>query len=222
MGARIALIVAASMLLTSSSMAQTSAPNGSAPAQPDPVADASAAVSQPAPSFSPMSASDRAHWIVDGTVGVMSLTVVGPLSVAFDTWVNYPHEWQRTWEGAGKRYAEREADVTISNTIEAGLGALWGEQARYTRSNERELGRRLGHALKTVFLAERRDGHLAPAWARYAGNTVNNVIENAWLPPSMTTWEETAVRSATGLLSRAAANLWEEFWPDARRRLFKR
>jgi hypothetical protein len=50
----------------------------------------------------------------------------------------------------------------------------------------------------------------------------NNVIENAWLPPSATTWQSTAVRSANGFLSRAAGNLWEEFWPDLRRMVFKR
>jgi hypothetical protein len=75
------------------------------------------------------------------------------------------------------------------------------------------------HAMKTVVLAQRRDGRLAPAWARYAGNTVNNLIENTWLPPSVTTGKQTALRSVNGFVGRLLGNLWEESWPDIRTRL---
>ena len=168
----------------------------------------------------PMTARDRIHWIVDGTIGLKSLSVVGPIGTAWQTAWNTPEEWGRTWSGAGKRYMQREADVAISNTIEAGLGALWGERADYIPSHKRGIKPRLGYALKTVFLAHRPDGHLAPAWGRYAGNTVNNLIENAWLPPSATTWQQTTWRSASGFATRALGNVWEEFWPDAKRRFF--
>src|SRR5207248_11447 len=103
----------------------------------------------------------------------------------------------------------------LSNTIEAGLGAIWGEEPRYIRSGRQGLWRRARYAMKTVLLAQRRDGHLAPAWGRYAGNVVNNIIENAWLPPSVTTADQTVARSVSGWVGRLAGNLWEEFWPDA-------
>jgi len=169
----------------------------------------------------PMTAQDRIDWIVGGTIGPKSLGV-GVIASAWQTGWNVPEEWGRTWSGAGKRYLQREADVSISNSIEAGLGALWGERADYIPSHKRGVKPRLGYALKTVFLAHRPDGHLAPAWGRYAGNTINNVIENSWLPPSVTTWQQTTWRSASGFASRALGNVWEEFWPDASRRLFHR
>jgi hypothetical protein len=169
----------------------------------------------------PMTAGERIHWIVDGTVGPKSLGV-GVIAAAWQTAWNVPEEWGRTWSGTGKRYLQREADVAISNSIEAGLGAIWGERADYIRSGRRGFKPRLGYALKTVFLAHRPDGHLEFAWARLAGNTVNNVIENTWLPPSATTWQQTTWRSASGFGTRALGNVWEEFWPDASRRLFKR
>jgi hypothetical protein len=168
----------------------------------------------------PMTGQERVDWIVDGTIGPKSLFVVGPIGTAWQTAWNTPSEWGQTWSGAGKRYLEREADVAISNTIEAGLGAIWGERANYIPSHLRGIKPRLGYALKTVFLAHRADGHLAPAWGRYAGNTVNNLIENTWLPPSATTWQQTTWRSASGFATRALGNVWEEFWPDASRRLF--
>ncbi len=178
---------------------------------------------QPEPRIDePMTGAERIHWIVDGTIGPKSLLVVGPIGTAWQTAWNQPEEWGRTWSGAGKRYLEREADVAISNTLEAGLGAIWGERADYIRRGKGTVKSRLGYALKTVFLAHRPDGHLAPAWGRYAGNTVNNFIENTWLPPSATTAGQTIYRSAAGFGTRAIGNVWEEFWPDVSRHVFHR
>jgi hypothetical protein len=177
--------------------------------------DAAPAAQEP---YVPIGAEQRVDWIVGGTIGAQSLGV-GVLATAWQTGWNVPEEWGRTWRGAGKRYLAREADVAISNTIEAGLGAIWGEEPRYISAPPGSVRSRAAHALKTVMLAQRRDGHLAPAWGRYAGNVLNNVIENAWLPPSITTTRQTAIRSANGFLGRIAGNLWEEFWPDIRRRI---
>jgi len=55
-----------------------------------------------------------------------------------------------------------------------------------------------------------------------AGNIVNNLIENTWLPPSVTTPWQTAWRSVLGLLGRLAGNAWEEYWPDVVRLLKKK
>ena len=171
--------------------------------------------------YVPITGAQRVDWTVDGTIGRRSLTVVGPLATVWQTGFDSPEEWGRGAPGIAKRYAQREADVAISNTIEAGLGALWGEDPRYIRSGRKGIWPRARYAMKTVFLAQRRDGRLKPAWGRYAGNVVNNLIENAWLPPSATTPGQTAWRSGLGLVGRLGGNAWEEFWPDVARR-FKR
>jgi len=175
-----------------------------------------------AESYVPITGMQRINWTVDGTVGKRSLTVVGPLATVWQTAFNSPEEWGRGVSGLAKRYAQREADVALSNSIEAGLGALWGEDPRYIRSGRKGIWPRARYAMKTVFLAQRRDGSLKPAWGRYAGNTLNNVIENAWLPPSVTTPGQTVMRSALGFLGRLGGNAWEEFWPDVARHFTKR
>ncbi len=172
-------------------------------------------------SYVPITGLQRVNWIVAGTIGPRSLAV-GVLADAWQTGFNVPEEWGRSWSGVGKRYLEREVDVAISSTIEAGTGAIWSEDPRYIPSGRRGLWPRVRYALKTVVLAQRPDGHLAPAWGRYAGNVFNNVIENAWLPPSQTTTGQTALRSANGFLGRAGGNLFDEFWPDVRRLLQKK
>jgi hypothetical protein len=166
----------------------------------------------------PITGVERINWIVEGMLGPRSLAV-GAIASTWQTSWRIPDEWSRSAFGFRERYLEREADVAISNTIEAGLGALWGEDPRYIRAPRGSARSRAAHALKTVVLAPRADGQLKPAWGRFAGNVFNNVIENAWLPPSMTTPGQTALRSANGLLGRLAGNLWDEFWPDIRTRL---
>ena len=185
-------------------------------------ADQTAPTPVSADAYVPITTAERVHWIVDGTVGPQSLFIVGPLSAAWQTAWNTPEEWGRGWSGFGKRYAQREADVAISNTIEGGLGALWGEDPRYIPSARKGIWPRARYALKTSVLAQGRDGRLRPAWARYAGNTLNNVIENAWLPPSQTTAAQTALRSGMGIVTRMGGNLWDEFWPDVVRLIKKR
>jgi hypothetical protein len=177
--------------------------------------------SQTATTYVPITPSQRVEWIVDGTVGLRSLVVVGVMGASFQTGINTPSEWERSWKGFGKRYLQREADVAISNSIEAGVGAWWGEEPRYLRSGRGKISERAKYSIKTAFLAPHRDGSLHPAWGRYVGNTVNNVIENAWLPPSVTTPGQTALRCLLGFLTRMGGNAFEEFWPDVRRLLKK-
>jgi hypothetical protein len=166
--------------------------------------------------YDPITNGQRIEWIVDGTIGLRSLGI-GVITASWQTAWNTPEEWHRSWSGAGKRYLAREADVGISNTLEAGLGALWGEEPRYIPSRRHGVGARTRYAVKTVFLAQRRDGHLAPAWGRYVANTVNNLVENTWLPSSVTSPSQTVIRSADGFLGRLIGNVYEEFWPDVRR-----
>jgi hypothetical protein len=202
---------AAALKAADAAAMQAESAEGAVSTTPDPA---------PAPQqpYVPIDAEQRVDWIVGGTIGPRTLGV-GVLATAWQTGWNTPDEWGRSWSGAAKRYSEREADVAISNTIEAGLGAIWGEEPRYIPAPPGTVRSRTRHALKTVMLAQRRDGHLAPAWGRYAGNVLNNLIENTWLPPSVTTPRQTAIRSAEGLLARLVENLWEEFWPDIRRRI---
>jgi hypothetical protein len=169
----------------------------------------------------PITGVERINWIVDDMIGPRSLGV-GVLAATWQMSWDTPREWPRSPVGFSRRYLEREADVAISDTIEAGLGALWGEDPRYFRAPRGTVRSRAAHALKTVVLAPRPNGQFKPAWGRFAGNVVNNVIENAWLPPSMTTPGQTALRSANGLLGRLAGNLWNEFWPDVKSRLSHR
>jgi hypothetical protein len=170
--------------------------------------------------YQPITGAERAEWVVGGSLGVRSLAV-GVFTSTFLTAVNDPEEWQRSWSGFGKRYGSREATVTISNSVEAGVGSLWGEDPRYDRRGRGRVWHRIGHALKAGVTARGRDGRLHPAWARYGGVVTSHLVARTWLPPSATTTGATTWRMSGAVLGRMAGNAFEEFWPDVRERFRK-
>jgi hypothetical protein len=171
-----------------------------------------------APLYVPPTPADRVNWAIQGTLSVPVLGVTA-IDSAWSTRANWPEEWGRTASGFGKRFADDAAYGAISNAIEAGAGSLWGEDPRYRRVPERSTWRRVHHALMATVLAPHRDGTLAPAWARFGAIGAAIQIENTWLPPSARTPQATTWRVADDLMWRAVSNVWDEFWPDVRRRL---
>jgi hypothetical protein len=77
---------------------------------------------------------------------------------------------------------------------------------------------RTAYATRSVFVAPRRNGRMAPAWARYFGAIGSNLVANTWLPPSSTTTSQNLRRIGNGFLGRFVGNMWQEFLPDVRRR----
>jgi hypothetical protein len=171
-------------------------------------------------SIHPITSEERQDWIVDAIVGPKSLGLAAGIST-WKTVTNSPHEWTGA-SGFAKRYMAIEAHTAISKGLEGGLGALWNEDPRPMRSGRQGFWPRIGFAMTTVVMAPRSDGHLAPAWARFAGNAGSSLMDNAWLPSRLKTPGRTAKRFGDGLLGRLMTNLWTEFSPDLRKRFSKR
>jgi hypothetical protein len=169
------------------------------------------------PERRPITAAERRQWVLDAVFAPDSLASAMATS-AWHSALDAPREWDGP-AGFGQRVLAAQADTAISKSVEAGLGALWGEDPRRTSSGRRGTGARFAYALETVVLAPRRDGHLAPAWGRFAGIAVSSTVQNAWLPSRLTTPKETFGRMAGTLAARLAVNLLTEFGPDLRRLL---
>lgn len=174
----------------------------------------------PAPSAShryvPPTAGDRLKWVVEGTASLPILGVNAADS-AWSTKIDRPREWGGGAKGFARRFGDEEASATVEDTIEASVGAIWSEDPRYRRSGHKNPVRRVEHALAATVVAPRRDGHLAPAWARFSAIAATVPIENTWLPPSVRTKGQVAWRVGDDLIGRALSNVWDEFWPDIRR-----
>jgi len=162
----------------------------------------------------PLSTEVRVKWATIGTVGPANLAG-GVVSSGWSTFFNRPPEYGPHWDGFGKRYGIRLVDGAISNSMEAGLGALWGEDPRYypMRSSESP-GRRIKYAVKQAFLARDRNGKTMPAYARYAAYTGSSFLSNAWRVDSDSQASDALFRTGLGFTARMTSNLFTEFWPD--------
>ena len=174
------------------------------------------------PNYQPANAGDRVKWFSVSTVGPLGLLAAGPISAGFGTAINRPKEYGPHWEGFGKRYGMRLTGVSTGNAIEASLGSLWGEDPRYFQSPRRGFGTRVKYVIKATFVAPRRDGTLHPAYARYIGNVGNNFLSNTWRVQSENGAGSAAWRCLFGVVGRMSGNAFAEFWPDVRKRVWRK
>jgi hypothetical protein len=162
----------------------------------------------------------RFNWVMFNTVGPVSL-VAGTVASGWSTLIDVPPEYGTHWDGFGKRYGLRLTGIATSNTMEAGLGALWGEDPRYPRAQDKSFGARVRNVVKYTFLARNDYGETVPAYARYAGIAGGNFLSNTWRPNSEDTTGHTIGRIGLGFLGRMSSNALLEFWPDIRSRVFR-
>jgi hypothetical protein len=176
----------------------------------------------PLPNYRPVTAAQRFKWFVRSTAGPRSLFLSGPLSAAWGTAFNRPREYGPHWEGFGSRYGIRLTGVSTGNAMEASLGAIWKEDPRYLRSPNHAFKARVKYVLVTTFTAPGPDGRFHPAYARYAGNVGNNFLSNLWREPSESDASHAALRCLFGVLGRMGGDAFTEFWPDVRKKVFKK
>ena len=162
----------------------------------------------------------RLQWFDQKTFGVSNLGGTLP-GAALSTLLDQPREAGRHWDGFAERYGVALSTNAVSNTLEAGLGAAWGEDPRYARAGAGlSFKSRLGHLVKWTVLAPNRDGELRPAYARFIAISSASFISNAWREPSDTDLDQSLGRIGFGLLGHMGSNAFQEFWPDTKRRLF--
>jgi hypothetical protein len=104
--------------------------------------------------------------------------------------------------------------------MEAGLGALWGEDPRHFPCMHRPFRERAKNVIVMTFVAHNRSGQTSPAYARYAATAGNNFLSNAWRADSEANNHAAAVRTLLGFAGLMSKNAFEEFWPTARQHIF--
>jgi hypothetical protein len=218
-----ALLIAALALTGVCSVAsafEEAAPGADAPA-PDTALAAVDVVVEPGPSraITPL---QRLDWFGVRTFGLLNLGGSLP-GAAWQTYMDRPRAAGPHWEGFAERYGVEVSTNAVSNAMEAGIGAIWGEDPRYQREGAgASLKSRLGHVVKWTVAAPDRSGELRPAYARFIAFSGSSFISNAWREPGDTNAEHSFVRIGFALLGRMGSNAFDEFWPDTKRKLFHR
>jgi hypothetical protein len=184
-------------------------------------ATASAQSATPSENYLPPTGQQRLHWFVKSTVGPESLAG-GLFSAGIGTARNKPEEYGPHWGGYADRYGMRLTGVSTGNAMEAGLGAIWGEDPRYFQSKNHTIKGRIGNVMLMTFLAPQRDGSYGPAYARYIATPGNNFLSNTWRADSEANSKDAALRTLWGFVGRMSGNAFQEFWPDAQKYIFHR
>lgn len=164
----------------------------------------------------------RLGWFDEKTFGVSNLggSMAG---AAWQTFLDRPRAAGPHWDGFAERYGVMVSTNAVSNAMEAGLGAIWDEDPRYRPDGPAvSFKSRLGHIVKWTVAAPNRDGDLRPAYARFIAFSSSSFISSAWREPGDTDAEHSLGRIGFSLLGRMGNNAFDEFWPDIKRRFFRR
>ena len=221
----LASTVLAQSKLMPGTVASTAVPDSGDEGAPSTLSSSSSSSSSGATSSSssdakgPITGKERIQWVVKNSLGPEGLAgeVVG---AGLGTLVNSPKVYGTHWEGFGDRLGMSVAGNLTSDTMEAGLGAAWGEDPRYRRDPGDSFGHRLGHAAKMTFMAENRDGEAMLAYARFIAIPGSNFVSNAWRAPGDDTVNRATIRTGLGFLDRFGSNVFDEFWPDVKQKMF--
>jgi hypothetical protein len=169
-------------------------------------------------SYQPITGKQRLNWLMTSTLGPKTL-VVGLFGSAISTAENSPREYGPGWEGFGKRYGIRLAGNATNNTMEAGLGSIWGEDPRYFWTQGETVNRRIRNVIAMAFLAHNREGKVVPAYARYIAVPGSAFLSNTWRADSEAHNGDALERVGFRFLGDMGSNAFKEFWPDFRRRV---
>jgi hypothetical protein len=184
------------------------------------VAQATPASHNNVSSYQPITGGGRFEWAIFNTINLPSFGA-GLVTSGWGTYFNHPREYGTSAAGFGKRFGIRLSGIAVSNTMEAGLGAFWGEDPRYVRAAGQPFKQRAGHVVRMTFMARNREGQVVPAYARYAAIGGSNFLSNTWRADSDATAGHAGIRIGLGFLGRLGVNTVYEFWPDVRSRVFK-
>jgi len=165
------------------------------------------------PPTTPFTAADRFKWVVLSTVGPKNLAA-GVVVAGIQTWGNDPQEYGPHWDGFAKRYGARLGTGGTIHAMEAGVGALWGEDPRYFRAAGQPFKNRVGHIFKMAFVARDREGELHPAYARFIAVPSGLIVSNTWRPDSPITAGHVSWQIGLSFLNRIVSNTFSEFAPD--------
>ena len=169
--------------------------------------------------YHPITARQSLRWFITNTVGPPHL-VGGIFASAFGTALDRPNEYGPHWGGFADRYGMRMTGVVTGNAIEASVGLMLREDPRYFRVQDRPFKARVGNVVRLTFVARRDDGSYGPAYARYMAIGGNNFLSNTWRVHSEANTHDALLRTAEGFAGRVALNVFEEFWPDVKKRVF--
>src|ERR1700680_577362 len=190
----------------------------------------------------------RMFWLVPNFAAVSAHTQLPPLSTrekfvlaAQDSVVDYSSftwtgilagqamllksdpELGRGIKGYGRYYGRTFTDgVSGAFFTEAIMPSITHEDPRYYTLGYGGFFRRFGYAVSRTFITKTDSCGTTFNWSEVAGNALEAGLSNAYYPPQERGLRQTGINWGTQMESAVLNHVFQEFWPDIRREIFRR
>ncbi|MHB8527642.1 MAG: hypothetical protein ACYDD2_16020 [Candidatus Acidiferrales bacterium] len=136
--------------------------------------------------------------------------------------LNSDPELGQGFAGYGRYYWRAFTDG-VSGTFftEAIVPALTHEDPRYYTLGKGGFFHRTAYAISRAFVTKTDSGGSAFNWSEVGGNALEAGLSNAYYPPQERGLSQTAVNWATQMESAVLNHVFQEFWPDIRKNVFR-
>jgi hypothetical protein len=169
----------------------------------------------------PLNVTGKLAFHVERTVGPLALVgdaaYAGILQAAAA-----PTEWGGGAEAYGKRLGSMVAWSGIHSTLAFGLDSTLHQDPRYFRARGTGFWRRSGHALRGTLLTRTDSGGETLSTWRIGSAYGSAALSNLWYPDRLNTARLGFIQGSVTLGFDLAGNLGAEFWPDIKRKVFKK
>ena len=157
----------------------------------------------------------------DGIVDYSTFTWTGILA-AQAMLLNSDPELGHGIRGYGRYYWRNYTDG-VSGTFftEAIVPSITHEDPRYYTMGNGGFFRRMGYAISRAFVTKTDSGGTSFNWSEVAGNGLEAALSNAYYPPQERGLNQTARNWATQMESAVLNHVFQEFWPDIRKDIFR-
>jgi hypothetical protein len=137
--------------------------------------------------------------------------------------LNSDPELGRGIKGYGRYYWRTFADG-VSGTFftEAIVPAITHEDPRYYTMGQGGFFRRTGYAISRAFVTKTDSGGTSFNWSEVAGNALEAGLSTAYYPPQERGLSQTASNFGTQMESAVLNHVFQEFWPDVRKKVLRR
>jgi hypothetical protein len=124
--------------------------------------------------------------------------------------------------GYGRYYWRTFVDG-VSGTFftEAIIPAITHEDPRYYTLGKGGFFRRSGYAISRSFVGKTDSGRTSFSWSEVGGNGVEAALANLYYPPQERGVSQTARNWGTQMESAVLNHIFQEFWPDIRKKVFR-
>ena len=132
----------------------------------------------------------------------------------------YP-EWGDGGEGYAKRFGAAVADEASGHIFKGFVfPALLRTDPRYFRKDHGSAGGRIGYAVTRVFVTRTDSGHQTFNASEFLGAASSAALSTTYYPRSGSSTNDAISRAGLGVASDMGWNVFKEFWPDIKHKLF--